>query len=80
MVTCFEELYHFDKDDMVVPPASYALKSKLCLMNCYTYAGMCLLGILGDPDLYYSAQHRTYSIIYFFGVAAWGLSALLLRR
>lgn len=80
MVTCLEEEYDFDPDDTVVPPASYVVKSRLSLMNCYTYAGMVLLGILGDPDLYYSSQHRIYSLFYLFGMMAWGMSALLLRR
>lgn len=80
MVTCFEDEYNFDEEDWVIPPASYVIKSKLSLMNSYTYLGMCLLGLLGDPDLYYSAQHRAYSLIYLFGVIAWAMSALLLRR
>lgn len=80
MVTCLEEDYGFDAEDTVIPPASYVLKSRLSLMNCYTYLGMVLLGLLGDPDIYYSAQHRTYSLLYAFGMVAWGMSALLLRR
>lgn len=80
MVTCLEETYDFDSDDTVIPPASYTIKTKLSLMNCYVYVGMVLIGILGDPDIYYSAQHRAYSLLYLFGVVAWGMSALLLRR
>ena len=83
LVTCFEENYdddYYNEEDFGVPPASYCIKSKLSLLNSYVYLLMCLMGLLGDPDLYYAAQHRTYSLMYIFGVVAWQMSAFVLRR
>ena len=83
MVTCFEEVYdddYFDEEDLGIAPGSYCIKSKLSLINSLLYLLMCLMGLLGDPDLYYAAQHRTYSLLYIFGVLASQMSAYVLRR
>ena len=41
---------------------------------------MLVMGVFGDPDLYYASQHRTYSPVYILGIIAWQMSALVLRR
>ena len=83
LVTCFEEAYdedYYNEEDSGVTPASYCIKSKVSQLNSYVYLLMCLMGLLGDPNLYYAAQHRQYSLIYFFGFISWQMSALVLRR
>ena len=44
-----------------MPPASYLIKSKLSLLNCYLYLGMIVLTFLASPALFYSASYPLQS-------------------
>lgn len=61
-------------------PASYVIKSKLCLLNSYLYVFMGFFTLVGTEDLFYACKHRKFGVIYVFGFTAWIMAALLLRR
>ena len=62
------------------PPASYIIKSKLCLLNSYLYLFMVIFSLIGTPDAFYACKHKRFSPLYLFGFAAWTFAAILLRR
>ena len=61
-------------------PASYVIKSKLCLLNSYLYLFMFLFSLIGTADVFYASKHRKFGILYLFGFVAWTLAAVVLRR
>jgi hypothetical protein len=71
-----------------VPPASFTLKCKLCLLNSYLYLVMWVFGLIGTETLFYASKHKYYSIyihlfegfVYLLGFVSWSLAALVLRR
>ena len=46
---------------MQVLPASYVIKYKLSLFNCYLYLAMFLLSFISTAALFYSANHKPQS-------------------
>jgi len=59
---------------------SYLIKFKLSIFLAISYIVAIVAAYICTPKIFWASNHANYSLLYSFGILAWSLSAILLKK